>query len=49
MKSLQSFIAVTCRYWSIGPKHYGIRTQWYAYLEVDERVELFDRLRAPNR
>jgi arylsulfatase A-like enzyme len=36
-------------YWSIGPKHYGIRTQRYTYLKINEHVELFDRLRDPEQ
>ena len=36
-------------YWSIGPKHYGIRTDRYTYLKINERVELFDRLQDPEQ
>ena len=36
-------------YWSIGPKHYGIRTNRYTYLKINEHVELFDRLRDPEQ
>ncbi|MEM9346463.1 MAG: sulfatase [Planctomycetota bacterium] len=36
-------------YWSIGPKHYGIRTSRYTYLKINDHVELFDRLRDPEQ
>ncbi|MEM6260018.1 MAG: sulfatase [Planctomycetota bacterium] len=36
-------------YWSIGPRHYGIRTSRYTYLKINEHVELFDRLRDPEQ
>ncbi|MEM6504094.1 MAG: sulfatase [Planctomycetota bacterium] len=36
-------------YWSIGPKHYGIRTSRYTYLKINDQVELFDRQRDPEQ
>jgi arylsulfatase A-like enzyme len=36
-------------YWSIGPKHYGIRTDRYTYLKIDDHIELFDRQQDPNQ
>jgi arylsulfatase A-like enzyme len=36
-------------YWSAGPKHYGIRTDRYTYLKIDDHVELFDRLKDPEQ
>ncbi len=36
-------------YWSIGSKHYGIRTSRYTYLKINEHVELFDRLPDPEQ
>ena len=36
-------------YWSIGPRHYGIRTNRYTYLKIDEHIELFDRLKDPEQ
>jgi arylsulfatase A-like enzyme len=36
-------------YWSIGPKHYGIRTDRYTYLKINEHIELFDRLKDPDQ
>ena len=36
-------------YWSIGPKHYGIRTDRYTYVKMNEHVELFDRLHDPEQ
>ena len=34
-------------YWSIGPKHLGIRTKRYTYLKINTHIELFDRLKDP--
>jgi arylsulfatase A-like enzyme len=36
-------------YWSAGPKHYGIRTDRYTYLKINDHVELFDRNRDPEQ
>ncbi|MEM9366703.1 MAG: sulfatase [Planctomycetota bacterium] len=36
-------------YWSIGPGHYGIRTDRFTYLKINEQVELFDRLKDPGQ
>lgn len=36
-------------YWSIGPQHYGIRTDRYTYLKIDDHIELFDRLKDPDQ
>lgn len=36
-------------YWSIGPKHYGIRTDRYTYLKINDHIELFDRLKDPQQ
>lgn len=36
-------------YWSAGPKHYGIRTDRYTYLKIDDQIELFDRQRDPEQ
>jgi len=36
-------------YWSIGPKHYGIRGQRYTYLKINDHIELFDRQDDPNQ
>jgi arylsulfatase A-like enzyme len=36
-------------YWSIGPKHYGIRTKRYTYLKINDHIELFDRLKDPDQ
>jgi len=36
-------------YWSAGPKHYGIRTDRYTYLKINEHIELFDRVKDPDQ
>ncbi len=36
-------------YWSVGPKHYGIRTHRYTYLKINEHTELFDRFKDPEQ
>jgi len=36
-------------YWSIGPKHYGIRTKRFTYLKINNHIELFDRQIDPDQ
>lgn len=36
-------------YWSIGPKHYGIRTVRFTYLKINDHIELFDRFKDPHQ
>jgi len=36
-------------YWSVGPKHFGIRNHRYTYFQIDDHIELFDRVRDPDQ